>query len=417
MGYVPVEERMRLVSGEFSCAGIGTWCFNQAGRLYYSTSANEKELLPLFRLGVFDQIRQDELHCQQPILFSDELNLMWCAENAAVKDSTLLIVFGPVCYSRVTLKSLEERLRNMNLSIAIKSPLFRIFRDIPVMTTGELNQFARMLHFMLTEEFLPPESLLFHKTPKKAVPFVVTPNTDDELLSYSQTDADRLEHAEEQILQAIRDGNPEYRKILNRTGVLGGELISQTGDPLRDGKNTLIIFCALCVRAATEGGLPAGTARRLQREYIARFEACQNMNNLIEQSDAMIADLVGSVRRATADPCISDKVRSCCDYIHAHLKEPLSAEILAQKLGYSSYYFTKKFYKETGTKMTDYINQARIEYAKIELITTRRSIQEISDDLQFGTRNYFGKIFQSLVGMTPVQYRNRGKARQEPSDS
>lgn len=60
-----------------------------------------------------------------------------------------------------------------------------------------------------------------------------------------------------------------------------------------------------------------------------------------------------------------------------------------------------------GIKVTDYIKQARIEYAKIALLTTKKSIQEISDSLQFGTRNYFSKVFHEIVGMTPAAYREK----------
>lgn len=67
-------------------------------------------------------------------------------------------------------------------------------------------------------------------------------------------------------------------------------------------------------------------------------------------------------------------------------------------------------------RMTDYINQARIEEAKIELLTTRKPIQEISDEFQFGTRNYFGKIFREQTGMTPAAYRERGRVKgQQPT--
>ncbi len=76
-------------------------------------------------------------------------------------------------------------------------------------------------------------------------------------------------------------------------------------------------------------------------------------------------------------------------------------------MGYSTYYFSKKFNKEMGIKVTDYIKQVRIDQAKIALITTKRSIQDISDSLQFGTRNYFSKVFREIVGVTPAAYRER----------
>ncbi|WP_130838304.1 helix-turn-helix transcriptional regulator [Lachnoclostridium sp. Marseille-P6806] len=418
MGYVPVEERIRLIAGELSCANIGTWCFGTEGQFYYSTSPNEKELLPLFQLGVLDKIRKKK-ELSEPQLFSDALGLLWCAERAPLESGgELLITFGPLCYNRMTLKSLEERLREMTLSVSVKSPLFRIFKEIPVMTVGEIERLGSALHFMLTEEHLSPGAVVFHQDEEQnryqdegEIRHPASEYDSSGPAAYSQLDVERMSRAEEQILKAIRDGNPDYMQVMEETGALGGELISQTGDPLRDGKNTLMIFCALCTRAAAEGGMSAGAARDLRREYVSKFEACRNMNDLIPQSEEMIERFVRGVREAKSDPNVSDTVRACCDYIRAHLRESLSAERIAQELGYSGYYFTKKFYRETGMRMTDYINKARIEYAKIELITTRKGIQEISDDLQFGTRNYFGRIFRELVGMTPAQYRSRRRGR------
>ena len=83
----------------------------------------------------------------------------------------------------------------------------------------------------------------------------------------------------------------------------------------------------------------------------------------------------------------------------------------AKELGYTTYYFTKKFNKEMGIKVTDYIKQTRIEYAKIMLITTTKSIQDISDSLHFGTRNYFSKVFRELTGISPAEFRENAGRR------
>lgn len=79
----------------------------------------------------------------------------------------------------------------------------------------------------------------------------------------------------------------------------------------------------------------------------------------------------------------------------------------------SAYYFIRKFYKEMGIKVSDYIKQARIEYAKVVLVTSKKSIQEISDLLQFGTRNYFSKVFHEVVGMMPAAYREKTGSKGE----
>ena len=78
-------------------------------------------------------------------------------------------------------------------------------------------------------------------------------------------------------------------------------------------------------------------------------------------------------------------------------------------MGYTTYYFTRKFRQETGIKVGDYIKQAKTEYAKVALATSNRSIQEIGDALHFGSQSYFSKVFSSIVGMTPAAYRNHAQ--------
>lgn len=85
---------------------------------------------------------------------------------------------------------------------------------------------------------------------------------------------------------------------------------------------------------------------------------------------------------------------------------------VAAAVGYTPYYFSKKFYKEMGIRVTDYIKAARVEHAKILLVTSRKSIQDISDMLHFGTRSYFGKVFQEIVGVSPAVYREQATGKE-----
>ena len=48
-----------------------------------------------------------------------------------------------------------------------------------------------------------------------------------------------------------------------------------------------------------------------------------------------------------------------------------------------------------------------MERAKVLLHSTALSVQEISDQLCFGTRNYFSRVFSEVAGCTPMQYRER----------
>ena len=126
---------------------------------------------------------------------------------------------------------------------------------------------------------------------------------------------------------------------------------------------------------------------------------------LCSEIDILCFD-TGSGMREEA-PMISQSTKKACDYIRANVKNLLSVEEIAGEVGYTPYYFNRKFYAEMGIRVSDYIKQARCEYAKVELLTTQKSIQDISDSLNFGTRSYFSRVFHETVNMTPAAYREQ----------
>ncbi|MEE3378171.1 MAG: helix-turn-helix transcriptional regulator, partial [Lachnospiraceae bacterium] len=76
-------------------------------------------------------------------------------------------------------------------------------------------------------------------------------------------------------------------------------------------------------------------------------------------------------------------------------------------VGEAEYYLTRNFQNEKGVRRIDYIKYARLEYAKVCLLSTERSVEEISDLLQFSSRNYFTRVFREKTGMTPTEFRTQ----------
>ena len=89
------------------------------------------------------------------------------------------------------------------------------------------------------------------------------------------------------------------------------------------------------------------------------------------------------------------------------LDKKLEISSLAALVGYSDYYLTEKFKKETGQSIHQYIKKARINRAKMLLLSTNQSIQQIADHLAFATPNYFIRCFREEEGVTPAQFRKQ----------
>ena len=60
-----------------------------------------------------------------------------------------------------------------------------------------------------------------------------------------------------------------------------------------------------------------------------------------------------------------------------------------------------------GCSVADYIRKIKVEQAKLLLCGTQMNIQEISDELAFGSRSYFATAFQKETGLSPSEYRTQ----------
>lgn len=79
----------------------------------------------------------------------------------------------------------------------------------------------------------------------------------------------------------------------------------------------------------------------------------------------------------------------------------------AQKCAMSSSYFMRFFKAATGESFISYLSGFRIAKAQMLLATTKEPIAQVSESLAFCTQSYFGKVFRSMVGITPLAYRQR----------
>ena len=401
----PVEIRVRILAAQVNAsAGLGMWLFLQRDcdeeRLVYSTCIKEKEFYSFFRLGGIYEKLDEYKTWDRPAILSDPLGITWAAETAG-SNTYMLIVMGPFFLKGTSRRQVEETLSRRISSVQMKLEMLRTLNEIPVISSSVMDQYCKMLHYTLTSRRIQSADFIQVQCGGSA-------DTDDDAeIAYPMDADDRVIEGEKHMLNAVRDGNQRYREIMEKERLYEDEFICSTGDPMRDAKTTVIASIVLTGRAAMDGGLSAKAMRAIERRYIEKAEKCRTVTDLRRVKDAMLDEYVKNVHKAQDSGMISKCVRDSCDYIKANVHKPLTVEEIAANAGYTTYYFTKKFNKEMGIKVTDYIKQARIAYAKVALLTTDQSIQDISDSLQFGSRNYFSKVFRAEVGMTPAAYREQ----------
>ena len=102
-------------------------------------------------------------------------------------------------------------------------------------------------------------------------------------------------------------------------------------------------------------------------------------------------------------------LKRAVDYIHRHLTENLDIISISQHANLSKSALYQNFHKHFHCTVNDYINQKRMERAKMLLSHTDFSMEEIAHQVGFSGVSYFGRIFKKLTECTPRQYRNREK--------
>ncbi len=96
-------------------------------------------------------------------------------------------------------------------------------------------------------------------------------------------------------------------------------------------------------------------------------------------------------------------------YIHQFLHEELSLTKLAEIVYLSPTYFSRLYKQITGQGLLEYINETRIQRAKVLLKTTDRKIHEIAVEVGLESAPYFTRLFRKKTGVTPQEYRESSK--------
>lgn len=337
-----------------------------------------------------------------PVILEAGNNLLWIA-GFEHRENTVRHVFyiGPIFSGKDSLLILRKKLDTYNLSVSLRTRMFRTFEEIPVVPFHILRQYAVMLEYTLNSRKISINDI--------EVVNIIPGEEKDVQFGTSERHFGIWE-AEQNLCRMIEEGSPRYKEMLKASSLMSSGMKVDYGDTLRSHKNNILVLLILCSRASMRGGLSPEIAYNLNDYYAQKIEQCQSMADTTKLGAQILEDYVAWVRESRENPDISDSIRNSCEYIKAHLTEPIHVKKLAQQSGYAEYYFSHKFKKEMGVSVKEYILHEKIEQAKVMLTSSDESIQKIGDSLAFGSRSYFYTCFQKAEGMSPSEYRNtKGK--------
>lgn len=383
---------------------IYVWCCRPEGG-FIATSCPEEDrpvLEEAFRR--FEGLQRLSQYVAQadkrPVLLGSPIGMQWALSYEPDRNGALYFVVGPVFYDtprpdrlRRTLQPYIQDRKSADWAAALTATLPRL----PVMTYAIFSRYVLMIHNTLTDQQLGLDALEGDHPQ----------NGSSAALPVGERDRSEVYAAEQAMLEMVRTGNINYQAVLQRSIRLSPGVPVQGQDPLRQMKTSIIVFTTLVCRAAMEGGLSPEVAYPLGDSYIQSAENSHDSGELAALASAMYHDFIYRVHHVRTNPTCSHAVQKVCDYIDMSLDRPIRTADLAALVGYTEYYLTEKFKKETGTSVSQYIRAARIARAKVLLTSTTLSVRDIAERLAFNTPNYFIQSFRALEGLTPAQYRKQ----------
>jgi len=92
--------------------------------------------------------------------------------------------------------------------------------------------------------------------------------------------------------------------------------------------------------------------------------------------------------------------------MNEHLHEDISLQDVADKMFFSTVYFSRFFKKQTGETFSNYLLRVRMEQA-VKLLEKNLKVTEISEACGYHDPSYFARIFKEYYKYTPKDYARR----------
>lgn len=93
-------------------------------------------------------------------------------------------------------------------------------------------------------------------------------------------------------------------------------------------------------------------------------------------------------------------------WLDAQLGNSVTIAQMARELGYHRTYMTKLFQRERGISPVRYLQERRMERAKL-LLGEPLTVEEVASAVGYNDPLYFSKSFRKWVGCTPTEYRTQ----------
>ncbi|AXH63328.1 MULTISPECIES: helix-turn-helix domain-containing protein [Providencia] len=106
-----------------------------------------------------------------------------------------------------------------------------------------------------------------------------------------------------------------------------------------------------------------------------------------------------------------ETTKDIINWIECNIDQKIDLNMVAEKSGYTKWYFQRLFKEYTGISIGHYIRCRRLSNAAIDLKQSNNRILDISIKYNFDSQQSFSRSFKSLFKITPLEYRRSEKIK------
>ncbi len=354
---------------------------------------------------IAEKIDHLEKENSESTFLTNAINCIWAVIPTKKVSGCDYCVIGPVLTDSVTKVQIRKYYAQNGLTIMEAAEIEAEYAAIPVMPYPLLMQMYQYVHYCLTGKKADMKTLSDRTYQKDTVAELDTEQTE----TARKRDYALSAETEAFLCDCVRNGDVERIRERN-IGALC-DLAELGPTEARSLKNSMIIGIALITRAAIKGGVAPEIAFPLSDRYINRMEEVPAVTDITQlYSDAAVT-FTELVRKNKFRLSYSSLINRCCGYILQNSEKPVRVTDVAAQAGMHPDTLTRKFRKETGMSVPDYIRRVKVEEAKVLLLHTDKSLLEISDILSYSSQSQFIISFRRQEGVTPNTFRTASGAK------
>ncbi|MBW4083658.1 AraC family transcriptional regulator [Paenibacillus sp. S150] len=222
-------------------------------------------------------------------------------------------------------------------------------------------------------------------------------NKEEELLNNN--------HAmETEMFHYVETGNMDGLGVLTDRVKKAGICINES-DNLRQVRNKFIAKIALISRAAIKGGLAPSISYQLYDVYLEHVERITDIPSISYLFGQVLRDYTHRVKNSISFPKLDNILYQAIQFIEENTNKKIAVADVANHIGYNRSHLSRKFSKELGRNLSDFIKERKLEEGKDLLAFSDKSISEISAYLCFSSQSHFQKAFKEQFNITPHVFR------------